>query len=147
MAKLDNTLNQNSKEEKFLEALQNSYLYQHVKEPTWSHGLDKPSIDLIFTNEDCQVYFWCTIVAHLVQVIIVFCPFLSSVALILLFQPVQGDFNTIRHYVMHHNCFKDIANAALGNQNDVSLLWNKMSSWVMKQLHSQQNLQISSPKR
>ena len=45
-----------SKEEKFLEALRDSYLFQHVREPTRSRGKDEPStLDLILTNEENQI--------------------------------------------------------------------------------------------
>ena len=45
-----------SKEELFLEALRDSFLYQHVLEPTRCRGTDEPStIDLIITNEEAQV--------------------------------------------------------------------------------------------
>ena len=47
---------ENSKEEKFLEALRDSFLHQHVLEPTRSRGTDKPStLDLILTNEEAHV--------------------------------------------------------------------------------------------
>ena len=48
--------NEESKEEKFLEAVRDSFLYQHVKEPTRCRGTDEPStIDLIFTGENNQI--------------------------------------------------------------------------------------------
>ena len=51
-----------SKEEQFLEALRNSFLYQHVKEPTRARGTDEPStIDLILTGEQFQVSNLCYI--------------------------------------------------------------------------------------
>ena len=43
-------------EEKFLEATQDAYLYQHVRQPTRARGRDVPSlIDLIFTNEENMI--------------------------------------------------------------------------------------------
>ena len=40
----------------FLECLRDSFLYQHVKEPTWYRFQNIPSIlDLIFTNEESMV--------------------------------------------------------------------------------------------
>ena len=45
-----------SKEEKFLEAIRDSFLLQHVDEPTRCRGSDDPSlIDLIFTSEENQI--------------------------------------------------------------------------------------------
>ena len=45
-----------SKEEKFLEALRDSFFHQHVQEPTRCRGTDNPStIDLILTGEDNQI--------------------------------------------------------------------------------------------
>ena len=45
-----------SKEERFLEAIRDSFLYQHVQEPTRCRGTDDPSlIDLILTGEDNQI--------------------------------------------------------------------------------------------
>ena len=45
-----------SKEFKFIEAARDSFLFQHVQEPTRARGNDDPSlIDLIFTNEELQV--------------------------------------------------------------------------------------------
>lgn len=47
---------EDSKEERFLEGLRDSFLYQHVKEPTRCRGMDDPTlIDLILTNEDNQI--------------------------------------------------------------------------------------------
>ncbi|XP_066914556.1 uncharacterized protein [Clytia hemisphaerica] len=44
--------NEESKEEQFLDALRDSFLHQHVDEPTRCRGSDDPStIDLIFTDE------------------------------------------------------------------------------------------------
>ena len=46
-----------SKEEKFLDAIRDSFLYQHVDESTRCRGTDDPStIDLIFTSEQNQVH-------------------------------------------------------------------------------------------
>ena len=48
--------NEDSKEEKFLEALRDSYLHQHVKELTRCRGNDEPStIDLILTGDEHQI--------------------------------------------------------------------------------------------
>ena len=45
-----------SKEELFLETLRNSFLYQHVLEPTRRRGTNKPStLDLVLTSEENQV--------------------------------------------------------------------------------------------
>eukprot|EP00111_Clytia_hemisphaerica_P009143 TCONS_00026859-protein len=47
---------EDSDEEKFLHALRDCFLYQHVLEPTRRRGTDKPSIlDLILTGEENQV--------------------------------------------------------------------------------------------
>eukprot|EP00111_Clytia_hemisphaerica_P015044 TCONS_00044288-protein len=47
---------EDSKEEKFLDALRDSFLYQYVKEPTRCRGTDDPSlVDLILTSEYNQV--------------------------------------------------------------------------------------------
>ena len=47
---------EDSKEEKFLDALRDAYLYQHVDEPTRCRGTDDPSlIDLILTGEENQI--------------------------------------------------------------------------------------------
>ena len=47
---------ESSDEEKFLEALRDSYYYQHVLEPTRARGVDEPSLlDLILTGEENQV--------------------------------------------------------------------------------------------
>ena len=46
-----------SKEEKFLDALRDSFLHQNVDDPTRCRGTDDPSlIDLILTGESNQVY-------------------------------------------------------------------------------------------
>jgi len=48
--------NEESKEERFLEAVRDSYLHQHVQEPTRCRGADDPStIDLILTGEENQL--------------------------------------------------------------------------------------------
>ena len=48
-------LNQ-SPEEKFLQCCQDTFLYQHVKQPTRARGQDEPSlIDLVFTNEENMI--------------------------------------------------------------------------------------------
>ena len=45
-----------SKESKFMEAVRDCFLFQHVEEPTRIRGNDNPSlIDLILTNEELQV--------------------------------------------------------------------------------------------
>ena len=45
-----------SKEERFLEALRDTFFFQHVNEPTRSRGADEPStIDLIITDEEYQI--------------------------------------------------------------------------------------------
>ena len=45
-----------SVEEKFLEALKDSFLFQHVTQPTRHRGSDEPSIlDLVLTNEEMQI--------------------------------------------------------------------------------------------
>ena len=45
-----------SSEERFLEALRDSFLYQHVLEPTRRRGSDEPStLDLILTGEEEQI--------------------------------------------------------------------------------------------
>ena len=45
-----------SEEEKFLEALRDSYLYQHALEPIRARGTNEPStIDLILTGEENQL--------------------------------------------------------------------------------------------
>ncbi|XP_066924072.1 uncharacterized protein [Clytia hemisphaerica] len=47
---------EDSKEEKFLNALRDAYLHQHVNEPTRCRGTDDPSlIDLILTGEENQI--------------------------------------------------------------------------------------------
>ena len=47
---------EHSKEEIFLETLRDSFLYQHVLEPTRRRGTDEPSIlDLILTKEESQI--------------------------------------------------------------------------------------------
>lgn len=47
---------EDSKEERFLDAIRDSFLYQHIDEPTRCRGTDDPStIDLIFTCEQNQV--------------------------------------------------------------------------------------------
>lgn len=49
-------LNETSKEALFLEALKDSYLHQHVLEPTRARGNDDPSIlDLVLTNEEMHI--------------------------------------------------------------------------------------------
>ena len=130
------SLNQNSKEEKFLEALRDSYLYQHVKEPTRSRGMDEPStLDLIFTNEDSQVHQLdhCSPLGKSDHCVLSFsfqC-YIDFVVPTTRFRYESGDFNAMRHYVMRHNCFKDISNTPLGNQNDVNLLWNKFKDVLL----------------
>ena len=48
--------NENSTETSFIEAVRDSYLYQHVVETTRRRGDDDPSLlDLMFTNEAMQV--------------------------------------------------------------------------------------------
>ena len=48
--------NETSKEAKFLDAIKDCYLHQHVLESTRARGNDDPStIDLIFTNEIMQI--------------------------------------------------------------------------------------------
>ena len=48
--------NEESKEERFLDALRDSFLHQGVKEPTRCRGNDEPStIDLILTGEENQI--------------------------------------------------------------------------------------------
>ena len=51
------TPHDNTKEdEQFLEALRDTFFYQHVDEPTRARGTDTPSlIDLILTEEESQV--------------------------------------------------------------------------------------------
>ena len=45
-----------SEEEKFLDALKDSFLFQHVTQPTRHRGSDEPSIlDLVLTNEEMQI--------------------------------------------------------------------------------------------
>lgn len=45
-----------SKEERFLDSLRDSFLFQNVSEPTRCRGMDDPSlIDLILTSEDNQI--------------------------------------------------------------------------------------------
>lgn len=45
-----------SKELKFIEAIHDTFLYQHVRFPTRCRGTDQPStIDLIFTDEENQI--------------------------------------------------------------------------------------------
>ena len=47
---------ENSKEVKFIEAVRDSFLFQHIGETTRSRGNDEPSlIDLLLTNEEQQV--------------------------------------------------------------------------------------------
>ena len=47
---------ENSHEERFLEAVRDSFLHQHVQEPTRCRGTDDPStIDLILTGEENQI--------------------------------------------------------------------------------------------
>ena len=47
---------EDSNEERFLDALRDSYLYQHVLEPTRQRRSDKPStLDLILTGEENQI--------------------------------------------------------------------------------------------
>ena len=46
----------NSAENQFIETRQDSYLHQHVTQPTQRRGTDEPSLlDLIFTNEELHV--------------------------------------------------------------------------------------------
>ena len=53
---LSTTCGENSTEVVFLEAVRDSYLYQHVEHATRRRGNDDPSlIDLIFTDEEMQV--------------------------------------------------------------------------------------------
>ena len=130
------SLNQNSKEEKFLNALRDSHLYQHVKEPTRSRGLDEPStIDLIFTNEENQVYQLdhCSPLGKSDHCVLSFsfqC-YINFATPTSRFRYESTDFNVMRHYVMQHNCFKDLSNTALGNQNDVNSLWNKFKDVLL----------------
>ncbi len=50
------TCGENSAEVFFLEAVRDSYLYQHVEPATSRRGNDDPSlIDLVFTDEEMQV--------------------------------------------------------------------------------------------
>ena len=45
-----------SEESKFIEALRDCYLFQHILEPTRRRGADEPSLlDLVLTNEELQV--------------------------------------------------------------------------------------------
>ena len=45
-----------SKEYKFLESIQDSFLYQHITKPTRWRGDDTPhTLDLIFTNEENMI--------------------------------------------------------------------------------------------
>ena len=47
---------EDSKEAKFLDAIRDSYLHQHLLEPTRRRGTDEPSlIDLLLTDEEMQV--------------------------------------------------------------------------------------------
>ena len=47
---------ENSKEAKFIEAVRDCFLFQHIEEPTRARGNDDPSlIDLVLTNEELQV--------------------------------------------------------------------------------------------
>lgn len=49
-------LQEDSEEEKFLDALQDAFLYQHINEPTRRRRMDEPStLDLVFTGEDTQI--------------------------------------------------------------------------------------------
>ena len=50
------SLDEESNEHKFLNAVQDSFLHQHVSEPTRSRGSDNPTLlDLVFTNEDAMI--------------------------------------------------------------------------------------------
>ena len=50
------TESENSIEQKFIDCIQDSYLYQHVNKPTRIRGTDEPSLlDLVLTNEEYQV--------------------------------------------------------------------------------------------
>ena len=47
--------NENSTEEKFLHALRDAYLYQHVEQPTRRRGSDETSVlDLALKDELCK---------------------------------------------------------------------------------------------
>ena len=49
-------LDEQSNEQKFLNAVQDGFLHQHVNEPTRSRGSDEPTLlDLVFTNEDAMI--------------------------------------------------------------------------------------------
>ena len=49
-------MNEESKEMKFINSIQDCFLYQHVTKPTRCRGADRPStIDLIFTEEENQI--------------------------------------------------------------------------------------------
>ena len=53
---INSTENETHTSELFLECLRDSFLYQHVKEPTRYRSQNVPSIlDLIFTNEESMV--------------------------------------------------------------------------------------------
>ena len=50
------TESENSIEQKFIDCIQDNYLYQHVTKPTRIRGTDEPSLlDLVLTNEEYQV--------------------------------------------------------------------------------------------
>ena len=50
------SLNEESKEERFLNTIRDCYLHQNIEEPTRSRGDDEPSlIDLLFTDEATQI--------------------------------------------------------------------------------------------
>ena len=49
-------LGEHSLEARFIEAVRDSYLYQHITEPTRRRGNDNPSlIDLVFSDEEMQI--------------------------------------------------------------------------------------------
>ena len=56
MEVLDDPHGENSKEIRFIEAVRDCFLFQHIEESTRTRGNEDPSlIDLLLTNEEMQV--------------------------------------------------------------------------------------------
>ena len=126
--------NEDSKEEKFLDALRDSYLFQHIRNPTRSRGNDVPSIiDLLLTNEENQVFN----LEHLSPIgksdhCIISFMFQYSIDLktpTYRFKYELGDFAAMRESLRNNNNFKNLAITT--NQTQVNDLWKEFKDTVL----------------
>lgn len=125
-----------SKEQRFIDAIRDCFFYQHVQESTRRRGNDQPStLDLIFTDEEMQIsevkYLAPLGKSDHCMIVFDFHCYLDYSKPKISFQYKNGDYSGMREFLEKNNWVDEFKSLTV--KEDVEILWTNMKG-TLKEL-------------